>query len=172
MQTSHIQKLIDDAQFVDLFDDNAEESFYGYIIQQSEELIQLEVYDSEGRSEGTMILDKEDVSRIRWGHTEATLTEQLIGQRVDSPSIDLQSLCQTARSISQHYGYLCLTLGSYGTDKMYIGQIHEDEEESLIMHEYGTRARHERSFLLLSWGDVTRVQAGGIYEHNLHQLYH
>ena len=48
MNTTQIQYLIDHEQFVDLFDDNADDSFYGYLTQQSDDLIQLESYDEEG----------------------------------------------------------------------------------------------------------------------------
>ena len=80
-------------------------------------------------------------------------------------------MTDAARGISDFYGYLCLTLGQYGTDVLYIGEILEELEDSLILHEFGTRARNERSFLMLRWDDVTRVQAGGVYESNLKNLY-
>ena len=171
MNSIQIQKLIDNEQFIDLFDDTAEESFYGYLTQQSEDLVQVESYDSEGRFDGIMIIDKEDISRIRWSNKEAQLTADLITKRNLISAIDLQSIPHAARTLSEHYGYTCFTLGSYGTDKMFIGEITEDFDDCLTLHEYGTRARHERSFSLLRWDDVTRVQSGGVYEHNLYNLY-
>ena len=171
MNQTLIQKLIDEEQFVDLFDDNSEESFYGYLIQQSECLVQLELYDSEGRFDGVMVVDKEDISRVRWSNKEAELTEGLISKRHSAISVDLQSMAHAAKFLSEHYGYFCITMGAYGTDMMLIGELFEELDDSLVLHEYGTRARHDRGFSLLRWDDITRVQAGGTYEHNLHRLY-
>ena len=161
MHAKLIQRLIDNEQFSDVFDDNSDESFYGYVSQQSDDLIQLECYDEEGRFDGVMVLEKDDVSRIRWGNGESQIVEGLIPKRSRVPKLNLESLTDAARGISDFYGYLCLTLGQYGTDVLYIGEISEELEDSLILHEFGTRARNERSFLMLRWDDVTRVQAGG-----------
>jgi hypothetical protein len=171
MNAPSLKHLIGRKQFVDVFDDNADESFYGYILGQSEDLLHIEAYDAEGRFDGSLILEIEDVSRIRWGGSERDLTEQLILERSNPNLVDLSSMKSAVMGLFDSFGYVCITMGSYGTDMMYIGELSEDCDDSLILHEYGTRARNERSFLLLRWDDISRVQAGGIYEHNLHSLY-
>ncbi|MCF6313102.1 MAG: hypothetical protein L3J39_11680 [Verrucomicrobiales bacterium] len=171
MNATFLKRLIAEKQFIDVFDDNAEESFYGYLLAFSENLLHLETYDEEGRFHGSLVIEIEDTSRIRWGGRERDLTEQLISQRQDVSAINLHDMKSAAADISNTYGYICVTMGAYGTDMIYVGEISEDCDDSLILHEYGTRARNERSFLLLRWDDISRVQAGGIYEHNLHTLY-
>jgi len=171
MNTEHIQKLIDQQVFVDVFDDNAEESFFGYIIAQSGGLIQLEHYDEEGRFDGVLIFEKETLSRIRWGGNELSSTETLIVYRASSAPVSTTDIRSAVLSLYEQFQYVCLTLGSYGTDVIFIGEIDEHLEESLILHEYGTRSSQDSSRLLIRWDDITRVQAGGVYEQNIHNQY-
>lgn len=171
MKTEYIDKLIENSTFVEIFDDNAEESFFGYIIEQSDTHLQLELYDGEGRSEGTLIAENEDIARIRWEGNERELIESLIISRVDTVKFELKSTHCILEEMNEHYGHICITLGGYGTDMLYIGSIEEINEEFLILHEYGTRNQRCRSKMLVRIQDISRVQAGGIYETNLIQQF-
>ena len=171
MNEKCISQLIVESQFVDVFDDNADESFYGYITNQSSELLQLEHFDEEGRFDGILILEKEDISRIRWGGNAREITENLISERTDIEDLILSDMKSAVLSLYEQFGHVCLTMGMYGTDTMFIGEIHKHQDDSLILHEYGTRSNFDRSYLLLRWDDISRVQAGGVYEKNLHELY-
>ena len=51
----------------------------------------------------------------------------------------------------------------------YIGEIEEMNDDSLILHEYCTRKQRCRSRILVRIEDISRVQAGGIYESMLIQ---
>ena len=167
MKTEYIDKLIENSTFVEIYDDNAEESFFGYIIEQSELYFQLEIYDDEGRSEGTLIVENEDIARIRWEGNERELIESLIASRAKSPRFKLDSIRNILKEVNECYGHICITLGGYGVSKLYIGEIEEINEDFLILHEYGTRQQKCRSKMLVRVDDISRIQAGGIYETNL-----
>jgi hypothetical protein len=171
MNAIFLTKLIEEQCLCDLFDDGSEESFYGFITGHSDSLIQIDLFDNEGRCDGVLILQIDDVSRIRWGSREIALTQELIRKRIGSPKIDLQTLRTAARDLSVHFGHIAVTLGSHDSDLMLIGEIDNDDDELLLLHEYGTRARGDRSHCIVRWSDITRVQAGGAYERNLHQYY-
>ncbi|MGJ8641236.1 MAG: hypothetical protein ACSHYA_17735 [Opitutaceae bacterium] len=167
MKTEYTDTLIESGTFVEIFDDNAEESFFGYITQQSEAYLQLESYDSEGRSEGVLIVENEDIARIRWEGNERELIESLITSRANQPKIQLDDMRSIIEGVDKHYGYICITLGGYGVDKLYIGSIESMNEVFVILHEYGTREQKCRNKMLVRIEDISRVQAGGIYETNL-----
>jgi hypothetical protein len=167
MKTEYINRLIENATFVEIFDDNADESSFGYIIAQSNAHFQLEIYDGEGRSEGTLIAENEDIARIRWEGNERTLIESLIPSRADAPKFNLDSIQSALNEVNEHYGHICITLGAYGVDKLYIGSIEEMNEEFLLLHEYATREQVCRNKMLVRIEDISRIQAGGIYETNL-----
>jgi hypothetical protein len=167
MKTKLIDTLIADSIFVEIYDDNAEESFFGYIIQHTDNFLQLEAYDDEGRLEGIFITEFEEVSRIRWEGNERQLIESLISSRAEQPKPRLEGMRSILEDVNQHYGHICITLGGYGTDKLYIGEIEELNEDFLVLHEYGSRQQKCRNRMLVRIEDISRVQAGGIYESNL-----
>ena len=167
MKTEFIDRLIRDSTFVEIYDDNAEESFFCYIIQHTGSFLQLEAYDGEGRPEGIFVTEFEEVARIRWEGNERELIESLITSRTSHPKIKLENMRSILEEVNQHYGHVCITLGGYGVDKIYIGSIEEMSEEFVILHEYGTREQNCRNKMLVRIEDVSRVQAGGIYETNL-----
>ncbi len=171
MNTTLITKLIEEQCFCDLFDDGSEESFYGFITGYSDSLIQIDLFDEEGRFDGVLILQIDDVSRIRWGSREIELTQKLVGERLETSKIDLQSLRTAAHDLSSHFGYIAVTLGAHDSELMLIGEIENEDDHFLLLHEYGTRARDDRSHCIVRWSDITRIQAGGTYEKNLHQHY-
>lgn len=171
MNTTFLAQLVKEQHLCDFFDDGSDESFYGFITGHSDSLIQIDLFDNEGRCDGVLILKIDDVSRLRWGSREIELTQELIGERTESPKIDLRTLRTAARDLSIHFGHIAVTLGSHDSDLMLVGEIDNDDDDFLLLHEYGTRARGDRSHCIVRWSDITRVQAGGTYERNLHQHY-
>ncbi len=167
MKTKYIDRLINNSIFVEIYDDNAEESFFGYIIQQSDTYLNLEAYDDEGRSEGILIVENEDIARIRWTGNERELIESLVAYRIKPPMFKLDCIRNILKEVNEWYGHICITLGGYGVDNIYIGEIEEIDEDFLILHEYGTRQQKCRSKMLVRVDDISRIQAGGIYETNL-----
>ena len=53
----------------------------------------------------------------------------------------------------------------------FIGQIHDIDSSSVVIHELGTKSTLDRKYILLSLDDITRVDAGGQYENNLKKLF-
>jgi hypothetical protein len=45
------------------------------------------------------------------------------------------------------------------------------DDETLILDSFGTRSTLDRKHLMISMSDITRVDAGGIYEKNLQILF-
>lgn len=173
LKTQYLEKLQQEKTFVDIYTDLFDDSNWGYIVDFNDEFIVLEKFSEESFPDGIIVYCQEDITRIRWECNEITSAEKLIDQsaRAAIPSIDISSIHSILKSVNAVFGHINVHVEQIDDEVCFIGQIKEMDEDTLVLHEYGTKKSLDRGFILLSIEDITRVDAGGIYERSLEKLF-
>jgi len=169
----NLKRLIDQKIFVSIFTDIYRESFIGYIIRISEDLLLLYSYEI-GKPNGIKIFRLDDITRIRWGTKELDEIESLISLPPNLEAINKITMDNKAVAIKQVqniFGYVTIHIQSIDKSICFIGEIVEMDDETIIINEFGTIDSQGRAFLLIALQDITRIDSGGIYEEQLLQLY-
>jgi hypothetical protein len=156
--------------FVNIRIDSFDESFYGFIRIFNDNFLLLEVYDSNGFYDGIIIFRNEDISRVQWDNNNVnsifkTLNKKEQDKRVSDINID--SIENILQSVNKAYKYVTIFMQELDSEICIIGEIVEMDDQSVVLKEFGTKSTLDRGMTLLSLKDITRVEAGGIYENNL-----
>ena len=174
LQNKYIEKLKNEQIFLDIYTDRYEESDFGFVIDYNDEFVVIEKFDSDGNYDGISILIRDNISRIRWGGNEITNTSKLIEiqkRQKDKIAINLTSIETILHSINKLFGSITVHIQDLDNGVCFIGQIEEMDQDSIVIHEFGSKASMDRKFILLSLNDITRIDAGGQYENNLSKLF-
>ena len=156
--------------FVDIFTDHFNESLYGFVRKFNETFLLLEHYNEEGAYNGIVIFRRQDITRMRWGNNEITSAFNLITRKEhieELKNINIDSIESIIKSVDKAFECVSLQIQDINSDWTIIGQIHEMDSETIVIKEFGTMSTLDRAMLMLSIGDITRIDAGGIYENNL-----
>lgn len=174
LKNATFSRLKEQQELLDIFIDHFDTSTYGYLIDYSDDFILIESYDAECRQEGISVLFREYITRIRWAGNEMTNASRLITLQPRNPLkvyVDLSNMATILKSIYQQFKHVSVHMQLLNPDQVLIGQIHELDEEILILHEYGTMSSYDRRYTMIALADITRVDAGGPYERNLMQIF-
>ena len=75
------------------------------------------------------------------------------------------------KSVFKLFKHITLYLQDIDKNICIIGEIHEIDSEYVVMKAYGSQATLDTSFQIFNIDDITKIQAGGIYENNLKKLF-
>jgi len=156
--------------FVDIFTDHFNESLYGFVREFNEDFLLLEHYNEDGIYNGIVIFRRQDITRIRWGNNQITSAFNLITRKEhieELKDINIDSIENIIRSVDMAFECISLQIQDLNSEWAIIGKIHEMDSETVVINEFGTMSTLDRAMLMLSIRDITRVEAGGIYENNL-----
>jgi len=174
LETKYLKKIINERTFVDIYNDNYEESCYGYILDFNDTFLVLDSYNDESIADGIIVFFRGNITRIRWGGNEISSASKLIdnSKRTNIKSeIDLSSVQNVIKSINENYGYINISIQDIDSSVCFIGEICEMDEETVVIDEFGTKTSLDRKNIMLSINDITKIEAGGIYEENLKKLF-
>ena len=174
LKTKQLNRLKDNETLVDIFRDTYEESQNGFIIDFNEEFLLMEKFNTNAQHDGISVLKMENISRIRWGGNDNESSIKLIDQSkrfIDIGGINLESWNTILESISKKYNHVNVFIEDQDSDISIIGVIKNLDDDTLIINEFGTPGRLDRSFIMIALDDITKVEAAGIYENNLLKLY-
>lgn len=174
LKDKQLEILKSEKTLVDLYTDHFNESDYGYILEYTDVFLVLEKYDSDCHYDGLSVFFRTNISRIRWGGNDIGSVSTLIDQSQrlpEKPDLELTSIETVLRDVYAMYGHVTVHIQDLDTDVCFIGQIQEMDNESILIHEFGSKSTLDRKFILLSLDDITRVDAGGQYESSLLKLF-
>ncbi|MBE0663156.1 MAG: hypothetical protein IH597_11910 [Bacteroidales bacterium] len=160
--------------FVDVFTDHYDESFFGFIRVFNNNFILLENYSDDGFYNGVIIFRRQDITRIRWGNNEIKSASKIITRQEqikELADISVDSIESIIKSIDKAFGYVSLQIQDINSAWTIIGQLQEMDSETIVIKEFGTMSTLDRGMLMLSIADITRVDAGGLYENNLMKIH-
>jgi hypothetical protein len=160
--------------FVDIFTDYYDESLFGFIIKFNDNFLLLEHYSEEGFYNGIVIFRRQDITRIRWDNNEIRSAFNIIirqEQIKELVEINIDSIESIIKSVSKAFECVSFQIQNINTDWTIIGQVEEMDDDTIVIKEFGTMSSLDRSMLMISIADITRVDAGGIYENNLMKIH-
>ena len=172
-----IDMLINKGILVEIYRDNLNTDTIVSVIQSSTKLLTcLSTYnDDYMQYDGVSIIRNIDITRLCWDSSRLRSMEKLIdSDHVDgkiNPTIDFACMRSIVESIQKNYGYVTLYIEDIDPDVCFIGEILKIDDTHIMMDTYGTMATRDRSKLVLSLDEISRVSAGGIYENNLMRLF-
>jgi hypothetical protein len=175
LKIKYLEKLKQEQILAGFYTDNYDESDYGFVIDFNDDFLLIENFDNDCNYDGITIFMLQNITRIRWSGNDMESVAKLIDgsqrQKEKLTNIDLSSVQTILQSVNRLYNHLTVHIQDIDKDIYFIGQIHEMDENSIVIHEFGPRTSLDRKFILLSIDDITRVEAGGRYESNLKRLY-
>ncbi len=174
LSRKYLQKLKDENTLVEIYTDNYDESDYGFILDFNEDYLLIEKFDDECNYDGLTIFLRHNITRIRWSGNDIESVAKLIDstkRQNGKVDIDLTSTQTILKSVSKIYNHLTVHIQNIDKNVCFIGQIHEMDESSIVIHEFGTKSSLDRKFILLSLDDITRIDVNGQYENNLIKLF-
>jgi hypothetical protein len=160
--------------YVDVFTDHFDESFFGFVLVFNDHFLLLEHYNNDGFYNGVIVFRRQDITRIRWDNNEIKSASKIITRREQIKElldISIDSIDSIIKSIDKTFGYVSIRIQDINSDWTIIGQVQEMDTDTIVIKEFGTMSTLDRSMLMLSIGDITRVDAGGIYESNLMKIH-
>jgi hypothetical protein len=172
-ETKYLDKLKSAKELIDVYTDRYDESLYGFIIDFNEDFLILESIDDDNNPDGVSIFNRENITRIRWGGNEIESTKKLIDQSKrlkDIKKIDLTSIQSVVKSVQSIFGYVNVFIEDIDSSVCFIGEIEDMDDESLVIHEYGTKISLDRKRILLNVNDITKVEGGGNYEEGIKKI--
>lgn len=172
-KTKYLDKLKSTKELVDVYTDRYDESLYAFIIDFNEDYMILESIDDDNNPDGVTILNRENITRIRWGGNEIESTQKLIDQskRLNNiKKIDLTSIQSIIKSVQSIFGYVNVFIEDIDSSVCFIGEVEDMDDVNLVIHEYGTKISLDRKRILLNIEDITKVEGGGNYEEGIKKI--
>jgi hypothetical protein len=169
-----LKSLQSDDVLVDILTDHYDESLFGFIRDFNEDFLLLEFYNDDGLYDGIIILRHQDITRLRWGRNDTESILKLISRHNLSDkleSINISSIGDIIKSVDKAFKHINIKIQDINDDWSIIGQVEEMDGDTLILKEFGTMSSLDRGMLMLSISDITRIDAGGIYENNLLKIH-
>ncbi|MBK9249996.1 MAG: hypothetical protein IPM69_18300 [Ignavibacteria bacterium] len=174
LQLKYIEKLKSEQILAEVYTDKYDESFCGFVVDYNPEFIVLEIFDDDCNYDGVTILLISNISRIRWAGNDLESRAYLIdiSKRYNGVlSFDLSSMHAVLQSVEKLFNHINVQIQDIDTGICFIGQIHEIDDMSIVIKEYGTFSTLDRRFIMLSLDDITRIDANAQYENSLMRLY-
>jgi hypothetical protein len=161
-------------EYVDLYRDHfSGDSLSGVITDYSDAFVYLSLFSDSGRANGVAVCFRHDVTRIRWGGNERKSLAELVeaaAAEPTAPPLVIDSIDSVLHSVSSRFGYVNLLTERASPDITFIGEIVELDAESVVLHEFGTFSRRDRSYLLIKLDEITRIDADADYEKSVAYL--
>lgn len=160
--------------FVDIFTDHYNESLFGFIRNFNDNFLLLEHYSDEGFYNGIVIFRRQDITRIRWDNNEIRSAFNIITRQVEIKelvAINIDSIESIIKSIGNAFKYVSFQIQDINSNWTIIGQVQEMDTDTIVIKEFGTMSSLDRGMLMISIADITRIDAGGIYENNLMKIH-
>ncbi|WP_295122446.1 hypothetical protein [uncultured Chitinophaga sp.] len=174
VESKYLGKLKHYQTFVDVSIDRYDDFDFGFIVDYNDEFLLLERFDSEGLYDGFSLLMRDRISRIRWGGNEITSVSKLIdpSQREDGDNpVEIAPLEDMLRMFNERFGSVTIHVQDVKDDICFIGEIHELDNETLVLYEFGTKVSLDRRYIMLSLDDITRVDANSQYIKTLERIF-
>ena len=170
----YLEKLKGENILVDVYTDHYDDSFYGFIIKFNDDFLLLEHYTNDLIYNGVIIFRRDDITRIKWSGNGLNSSLKLIDSSTRVTSVNdirIDSIESILDSISLKYKHVTLQIQNIDKGMCIIGEIEDIDSESIVINEFGTKSTLDRGFLLIALNEITRIDAGGIYETNLLKLH-
>jgi hypothetical protein len=174
LKTKYLNKLKNEQILADFYTDIYDESDYGFVLDFNDDYLLIEKFDDECKYDGLSIFFRQNISRIRWSGNDIESVSKLIDtskRQKGEMNINLTSIQTVLESVNSAFNHLTVHIQDIDKSVCFIGQIHEMDDHSIVIHEFGTKSSLDRRFILLELDDITRVDAGGQYENNLKRLF-
>lgn len=174
LKTKYLHELKNEQILADFYSDNFDESDYGFVVDFNDDYLLIETFNDECSYDGFTIFLRHNITRIRWSGNDIESAAKLIDnskRQTGKLTIDLTSIQTILQSVNKVFNHLTVHIQDIDQSVCFIGQIHEMDDNSIVMHEFGTKSSLDRKFILLGLDDITRIDAGGQYENNLTRLF-
>ena len=172
-ETKYLDSLKTSKELVDIYTDRYDDSYYGFVVQYNDDYLVLESIDDDNNPDGLIVFHRENITRIRWGGNEIESTRKLINQSQrlkEITTIDLSSIQSILNSVQEIFGYVNISIEDIDSDVCFIGEIESMDDNSIVLHEYGTKISLDRKRILLKVEDITKVEGGGNYEERIKRI--
>ena len=172
-ETKYLDSLKTSKELVDIYTDRYDDSYYGFLVQYNDDYLVLESIDDDNNPDGLIVFHRENITRIRWGGNEIESTRKLINQSQrlkEITTIDLSSIQSILNSVQEIFGYVNISIEDIDSDVCFIGEIESMDDNSIVLHEYGTKISLDRKRILLKVEDITKVEGGGNYEERIKRI--
>lgn len=159
--------------FTEIFTDHFNLSFYGFIRNFNDHFLLLEHYNEDGFYNGIIIFRRADITRIKWDNNDLNSAFKLIARQKEVKEIaeiNIESMETIIRSVEKAYKHVNLQIQNADDEWSVIGQVIVMDADTIIVKEFGTMSSLDKGMLMLPIDDITRVDAGGIYENNLMKI--
>lgn len=170
LATKTLQMLQDKKVFVNIYDDGHTTNIVGFVRKFNDAFLLLESYNTDGYYDGIVIFRRELISRMEWDNNKTINIEKLLDTRKSAKevaSVKIESMQQILKTVSKAYSCITILMEDADDDISFIGQITAMDKTTVLMHELGPKSTMDRGMLMLSINDITRVEAGSIYERTL-----
>lgn len=174
LKTKYLEKLKSEQILADFYTDNYSETTYGFVLNFNEDFLLIEKFDSECNYDGLTIFLRQNITRIRWAGNDIESVAKLIDltkRQTSQINIELTSIKTILETVNQLYNHVTVHIQDIDDSICFIGQIHEIDEESVVINEFGTKSSLDRKFIILSLEDITKIDANGQYESNLKKMF-
>lgn len=168
-----LKKLQTKDIFVDIYTDHFDESLYGFISDFNDDFLLLEHYNEDGFYNGIIIFRRLDITRLKWDNNNINSTFKLIERHKPSElaSIKIDTIENILKTVEVTFKHVNIHVQNIDSDWAIIGQIQGIDNETVVFKEFGTMSTLDRGMLMISVTDITRIDAGGLYENNLMKIH-
>lgn len=174
LQQKYMEHLKNQKTFVDVYTDHFEESTYGFIIDYNDEFLLLEQFTSIGETDGIGIFKRENITRLRWEGNDIKTAERFAKKEeriLGISDLKIENFYEALKTVYKKFGYVVLYIQNIDSGMTIIGQIEEMDNETIVVHEFGTYTSLDRKKIMINIDEITKIECGGKYENNLKEIY-
>ncbi|MEM9480460.1 MAG: hypothetical protein AAGA58_12475 [Verrucomicrobiota bacterium] len=168
-----IQKAFESGNLVRIDRANLEAgSSVGYLVGHSDELVMLQLVDSEIRFNGFQILRVEDITTFECPAPHQDFIENAMNlrklEKPTAPDLDLTNLGMAFATLKRNAPLVTVYLELDEPDACYIGRVDTVSHDSLTMYYIDPDAYFDDEPTDYRLSQITRIDFGGGYEEALH----
>lgn len=155
-------------------DDLDADDIRGFFLDVSVPLLLIRIVGDDIRYDGFTVIDRGDVTFLRWGTGKLRGWERALAARdddgrCDAPPVDLSGWHPLVVSLRRHTGLVTFHRERLDAGTCYVSDDFECSESLLVGRQVTPEGIRDGSFAL-RLGDLTRVDVGGRYESGLQQM--
>jgi len=173
LYNKYLQDFIDNRVFVKLYTERYNESFFGFIFTFTDDFLLFENYNNNSMENGIIVFYRENITKIRWEGNELNHLQKLIKTpRISGlEKIELYNIQTIISSVQLLFGHINIYTEDIDDDVCYIGEVDDLDDFVVVLNEFGNPNTSDRKKVLINIHNITKVEANGIYEKNLLEIY-
>lgn len=149
-------------------ENQSDSGYWGILIDYSKDFLFLSLVDMDGLSDGVVIFERSQLTRIRWQTSKIEAVSMLMKKKKAKHHdvfTSLNSTREILENTQKSFGYIGFLIENLDDDALVIGEIENIDDLYVIVSEYANKDHVEfkPSKVLCAIDDISLIEVGSTY---------